>query len=99
MEFERIVCLVADGLGCGEAPDASVYGDEGSDTLRHIADFVGGIKLPNLEKIGLGNLGNVKGVNPNSRPVGYVGRMIEKSQGKDTTTGHWEISGVVTTEA
>lgn len=99
MNFERIVCLVADGLGCGYTPDAKIYGDEGSDTLRHVAEYVGGIRLPHLEKIGLGNLGGVSGVAPNKNPVGYVGRMAEKSEGKDTTTGHWEISGVVTKEA
>ncbi len=94
--FERVICLVADGLGVGEAPDAKAYGDEGSNTLAHTATAVGGIKLANLQKLGLGNIGNFDGIDKNANPVGYAGRMQEKSAGKDTTTGHWEIAGLVT---
>lgn len=94
--FKRIVVLVADGLGVGAAPDADLYGDEGSDTLGHLASSVGGIRLPNLEKLGLGNLGTFEGICPSIHPKALVGRMAEKSRGKDTTTGHWELAGLVT---
>jgi phosphopentomutase len=97
--FQRILCLVADGLGVGEAPDAGAYGDRGSNTLGHIATSVGGLRLPNLERLGLGNLGNFAGVKPNAKPLAVVGKMAEKSHGKDTTTGHWEIAGLVTDKA
>lgn len=96
MEIKRTVCLVADGFGVGEAPDAALYGDEGSNTLGHIADHVGGLRLPNLEKLGLGNLGKFKGIAPAKSPLALVSRLAEKSVGKDTTTGHWEIAGLVT---
>jgi phosphopentomutase len=94
--FDRIICLVADGFGVGEAPDAKLYSDEGSNTLANTAKFVGGMKLPNLEKLGLGNLGKFEGIAPVSSPLAMVSRLAEKSAGKDTTTGHWEIAGLVT---
>jgi phosphopentomutase len=90
------VILVADGFGVGEAPDARLYGDEGSNTLAHVATSVGGIKLPNLEKLGLGNLGTFEGLKATNNPKAVVARMAEKSKGKDTTTGHWELAGLVT---
>lgn len=94
--FRRIVVLVADGLGVGAAPDAALYGDEGSNTLGHVAQSMGGLRLPNLEKLGLGNLGSFEGINRTATPKALVGRMAEKSKGKDTTTGHWELAGLVT---
>ena len=94
--FKRILVLVADGFGVGAAPDAHLYGDEGSNTLAHIAHSVGGIRLPNLEKLGLGNLGAFEGLPAVAHPKALVARMAEKSQGKDTTTGHWELAGLVT---
>ncbi len=98
MKFKRIVCLVADGFGVGEAPDAVAYGDTGSNTLGNLAAAIGGIKLPNLQKLGLGNLGNFEGLSASS-PEGFVCRLAEKSHGKDTTTGHWELAGLVTEKA
>lgn len=98
MKPKRIVCLVADGLGVGEAPDAQKYGDVGSNTLGNTASFVGGLKLPHLQKLGLGNLGTFEGISPTGSPLGIVGRLAEKSEGKDTTTGHWELAGLVTRE-
>lgn len=95
-EFKRFICLVADGFGVGEAPDAAVYGDQGSNTLANTSKKVGGIKLPNLEKLGLGCLGNFEGIRPTSNPLALVSRLAEKSAGKDTTSGHWEIAGLVT---
>ena len=97
--FKRFICLVADGLGVGEAPDASFYGDQGSNTLAHVAEKVGGLKLKNLEKLGLGNLGTFPGISPVKNPLALVSRLAEKSVGKDTTSGHWEIAGVVTQKA
>lgn len=94
----RIVCLVADGFGVGEAPDAAKYGDSGSNTLLHICQKGGGLKLPNLERLGLGCLGDFPGIAKVRDPLAVVTRMAEKSEGKDTTTGHWELAGLVTEE-
>ena len=95
-DFRRVICLVADGFGVGALPDANLYHDEGADTLGHIAEYVGGLRLTNLEKLGLGCLGNFKGIPPTKNPEAIVSRLREKSAGKDTTTGHWEIAGIVT---
>jgi phosphopentomutase len=94
----RIICLVADGLGVGAGPDASRYGDLGSHTLGNTAKAVGGIRLPTLEKLGIGCLGSIVGVAPNSQPLARVMKLTEKSKGKDTTTGHWELAGLITEE-
>ncbi|PMQ02211.1 MAG: phosphopentomutase [Dictyoglomus sp. NZ13-RE01] len=91
----RVLLIVLDGVGIGELPDAYKYHDEGSNTLANTAKAVGGLKLPNLEKMGLGNIHPILGVNPISEPTSYYGKMAEKSPGKDTTTGHWEISGII----
>ncbi|MCB0404794.1 MAG: phosphopentomutase [Bdellovibrionales bacterium] len=99
MSFKRVVVLVADGLGVGAAPDASAYGDLGSNTLGNTAHAVGGLRLPQLEKLGLGCLGRFEGVAPVAHPLAVVGRLAEKSAGKDTVTGHWEIAGLVTDKA
>ena len=80
----------------GAAPDAHLYGDQGSNTLAHVAETVGGIRLPNLEKLGLGNLGSISGLAATANPRAIVGRLAEQSKGKDTTTGHWELAGLVT---
>lgn len=92
----RIVCLVADGFGVGEAPDAAKYGDSGSNTLLHICQAVGNLRLPNLERLGLGCLGQFPGIPKVKAPLAVVTRMAERSEGKDTTTGHWELAGLVT---
>lgn len=90
---------MADGFGVGEAPDAAAYGDVGSNTLGNLAKHLGGLRLPNLQKLGLGNLGNFEGIANEASPKGFVCRLAEKSQGKDTTTGHWELAGLVTETA
>lgn len=95
MQMERAVLMVLDSVGIGEAPDAADFGDEGSNTLANTAEAVGGLHLPNLGSLGLGNLTQVKGVPPSPSPRGAYGRMQERSKGKDTTTGHWEIAGVI----
>ena len=88
-----------DSCGAGEAPDAAEYGDEGSDTLGHTATAVGGLDLPNLQRAGLGNLhGNIAGMPSTDSPTMAYGKLTEASAGKDSTTGHWEIAGIITTE-
>ena len=86
--------IILDGVGIGELPDAANYGDEGSDTLVNIANVVGGLNLPNLEKLGLGNIKPIKGIKEQTQPLASFGKMKEISKGKDSTTGHWEISGL-----
>ena len=90
-----VVLVILDSVGIGGAPDAADFGDAGSATLPHIADAVGGLRLEHLGKLGLGNVASITGVAPVQRPEGAFGAMIERSPGKDTTTGHWEIAGVV----
>src|SRR5450755_3180264 len=97
--FRRAIILVADGVGCGGAPDAAAYGDAGADTLGNLARKVGGLALPNLGALGLGNLTTIAGVPRVAAPAGAWGAMREASAGKDTITGHWEMAGLVTTEA
>ena len=95
MTGRRFVILVADSVGCGALPDAAAYGDAGADTLGHVAAAVGGLSLPALGALGLGHCTTIKGVPPDPRPRGFHGRMAERSPGKDTITGHWEMMGVV----
>jgi len=90
----NFIVIILDGLGIGELPDASKYNDEGSNTLSNMAEFVGGLNLPNLEKLGLGNIEPIKGILPQANPLASFGKMIEVSSGKDSTTGHWEIGGL-----
>jgi phosphopentomutase len=86
--------IVLDGVGVGELPDADLYQDSGSNTLKNIANKVGGLNLPNLQKLGLGNIDNILGINPINNPSASFGKMAEKSKGKDSTTGHWELGGL-----
>ena len=92
----RAILIVLDGLGVGEAPDAAAYGDAGSDTLANLAAAVGGLRVPHLASLGLGNLHEIGGVEPAAAPRAGYGRLVEVSAGKDSTTGHWELMGVVT---
>ncbi|HEV3504903.1 MAG TPA: phosphopentomutase, partial [Actinomycetes bacterium] len=87
--------IVCDSLGVGEAPDAGDYGDQGADTVGHAAAAVGGLALPTLQSWGFGRLTTIAGVEPVDPGAAVVGRMAERSAGKDTTTGHWEMMGVV----
>jgi len=91
----RIVLIVLDSVGIGAMPDAHLYGDEGSNTLVNTARAVGGLHLPNMGRLGLGRLADIPGVKPVDPAEGIFGKMMEKSPGKDTTTGHWELAGVV----
>jgi phosphopentomutase len=92
----RACVIVLDAVGAGELPDAAEYGDEGSDTLGNVARAVGGLDLPNLEALGLGNVEELEGCPPQPGAPAVAGRLIERSKGKDTTTGHWELMGIVT---
>ncbi len=86
--------IILDGVGIGELSDAANYGDEGSDTLCNIANALGGLNLPNLEKMGLGNIKPIKGINPQKKPLASFGKLKEVSKGKDSITGHWELGGL-----
>jgi phosphopentomutase len=94
-QVKRVLLIVLDSVGCGDAPDAAVYGDEGANTLGNVGTAVGGLSLPNLGVLGLGNLMTIEGVPPIDSSLGTYGRLTEVSIGKDTTTGHWELSGVI----
>lgn len=95
--FARVIIIVLDSAGVGELPDAGRYGDEGSSTIPHAAAAAGGLKVPVMESLGLGRIVPVAGVAPVTAPAGAFGRMTERSPGKDTTTGHWELMGVILT--
>jgi len=95
----RACVIVLDAVGAGALPDAAAYGDEGSDTLGNVARAVGGLDLPNMEALGLGNVEPLEGCPPQPGAPAIAGRLIERSKGKDTTTGHWELMGVVTSQA
>ena len=92
----RACVIVLDAVGAGALPDADEYGDEGSDTLGNVARAVGGLDLPNLEAFGLGNVEPLDGCPPQPGAPAVAGRLAPRSKGKDTTTGHWELMGVVT---
>jgi phosphopentomutase len=91
----RVILLVLDSVGCGDAPDAAEYGDLDANTLSNLSKAVGGLNLPNLERYGLGHLTEIQGVPPVEEAEGAYGRLTEISAGKDTTTGHWELTGIV----
>ena len=93
--INRTIIIVLDGVGIGEMPDAASFGDEGSDTLANLAGAVGGLNLPNLEKLGLSNIKPLEGLSQQSAPRANFGKMMEKAPGKDSTSGHWEIAGHV----
>jgi phosphopentomutase len=90
----RAIIVVLDGVGVGAAPDAAAYGDVGSDTLGNVARARGGLSLPNLQAVGLGNVAPLVGIAPNLAAEGAWGSMTPASAGKDSTTGHWEIAGL-----
>lgn len=98
--IDRAIIIVLDSAGVGELPDAKYYGDAGANTFGHIASSTGGISLPNMERLGLGNLTDIKGVAETTdccsgKSFGAYGKAKEASKGKDTTTGHWEIAGII----
>ena len=95
MKLKRAIIVVADSMGCGYMNDSADYGDAGADTLGHIAETVG-LNIPNLRQMGLANIRPLKGIEPVENPTAYYGKIAERSKGKDTTTGHWEIAGLIT---
>ena len=92
----RACVLVLDAVGAGDLPDAAEFGTAGSSTLQHVADAVGGLELPTLTALGLGNILPVRGCPPRRDAPAVYGRLTERSRGMDTTTGHWEMMGIVT---
>jgi phosphopentomutase len=94
--MSRACVIVLDGVGAGALPDADRFGDQGSDTLGNVARAVGGLDLPNLEALGLGNVEELEGCPPQPGAPAVAGRLAERSKGKDTMTGHWELMGIVT---
>ena len=93
--MKRAAIIVLDGLGIGPCPDQAAYGDAGSDTLGNVARWVGGLRLPNLQRLGLGMCRSIPGLAPGVGPTAAYGVALPASQGKDSTTGHWEICGVL----
>jgi phosphopentomutase len=93
--LKRAAIIVLDGLGIGACPDQGAYGDEGSDTLGNVARAVGGLRLPNLARLGLGKCRPIAGLTSGEGPAAAYGVALPASQGKDSTTGHWEICGVI----
>lgn len=94
--MNNFILIVLDGLGVGELPDAAKYGDAGSNTISNMAAAVGGLNLPNLKMMGLGNITSIIGVPKVKNPIASFGKMAEQSEGKDSTTGHWELGGIRT---
>ncbi|AIE60616.1 phosphopentomutase [Bacillus methanolicus] len=92
--YKRIFLIVMDSVGIGEAPDAEKFDDKGADTLGHIAEKMGGLHMPNMGKLGLSNIREIKGIAKAEKPLAYYTKMKEASSGKDTMTGHWEIMGL-----
>ncbi len=92
---ERVLVIVLDSCGVGALPDAARYGDEGASTLPHTAAACGGLDLPTMGRLGLGRIVPIPGVPPDPSPTGAFGMMAERSAGKDSTTGHWELMGIV----
>ena len=94
-EFSRAILIVLDGVGAGAAPDTAAYGDAGSDTLGNTARMVGGLRLPNLARMGLGNVAPIAGVPATGAAIAHHGRLRPVSAGKDSATGHWELMGCI----
>jgi phosphopentomutase len=92
--YKRIFLIVMDSVGIGESPDADQFGDKGADTLGHIAERMNGLNMPNMGKLGLSNIREIKGIEKAVKPLAYYTKMMEASNGKDTMTGHWEIMGL-----
>jgi phosphopentomutase len=97
--FQRVILIVLDACGVGELPDADEYGDRGAATIPNVARDLGGLKMPNCRKLGLGNIVPIRGVEPDKSALGGWGKMAEKSAGKDSTSGHWEIGGIILRKA
>lgn len=97
--FNRVIWVVLDSVGMGEMPDAAQFGDEGCNTIAHVSEKNGGLNIPNMVKLGYGNIEGMQGVDKCDSPLGCYARLEEISNGKDTTTGHWEMVGIKTSKA
>lgn len=97
MNIRRVIVIILDGVGAGEAPDAAAYGDVGSNSLSNTSRAVGGLKLPNMERLGMGYITPMQGVPLAAAPTGAYGRLTPLAAGKDSVTGHWELMGVLVT--
>lgn len=93
-KIKRIIWIILDSVGMGELPDANEFDDLGTNTIGHVSEKHNGLKVPNMVKIGLGNINGIKGIEYNDNPIGCYGKMAEISNGKDTTVGHWEMIGI-----
>ena len=93
--MKRAIIIVLDGVGIGAAPDSYKYNDQDANTIVHVAEFVNGLNMPNLQKMGLGNITSIKGIERVKNPIAAYGKMQEKSLDKDSTSGHWEIAGLI----
>ncbi|UCD95310.1 MAG: phosphopentomutase [Candidatus Zixiibacteriota bacterium] len=97
--LRRVIIIILDACGVGELPDADRYGDRGAATVPNVARELGGLSMPNCRKLGLGNITAISGVEPSERPAALWGKMAEQSAGKDSTSGHWEIGGIILKKA
>ncbi|MBP1743614.1 MAG: phosphopentomutase [Firmicutes bacterium] len=95
---KRVILIVLDSVGVGELPDAAEYGDAGSNTLCNISREMGGLRIDNMTSFGIGNIDGMRDLKKTDQPSGSYGKLAEKSRGKDTVTGHWEISGIILEE-
>jgi phosphopentomutase len=93
--LSRVIIIILDACGVGELPDAAEYGDIGAATIPNVAAILDGLAMPNCQSLGLGNIVPIKGIPPVEKPLACFGRMAEKSSGKDSTSGHWEIGGII----
>jgi len=97
--FKRVILIILDACGVGELPDADLYGDRGAATIPNVANELGGLNMPNCGRLGLGHIVPIRGIPPYEDPLACYGRMAEKSPGKDSTSGHWEIGGIILKQA
>lgn len=93
-ELKRVIWIILDSVGAGAMPDADRFGDEGASTLVHVWEKNGGLNIPNLVKMGIGNISGITGIPKEKNPLSCYGRLSEMSNGKDTTIGHWEMTGI-----
>ncbi len=98
-QLQRAIVVVLDGVGAGENPDSAAYGDSGASSLEHCAQAIGGLALPHLGEIGLGNITPIPGTPASSQARGAYGRIASQAAGKDSITGHWEMMGVILKKA
>lgn len=99
MKNHKLIFVILDGVGIGELPDAASYGDRGANTVGNVARHIGGLQLPSMQLLGLGRIASIEGVDSRTPVEGCFGKMAEQSKGKDSTTGHWEIAGIITEKA